>query len=126
MTLLTAAQTPLSDELMRKVPKGKLITINQIRETLAARHGATVACPIVTGILARIAAGAAGEELEEGKKRVTPYWRTLKSGGELNSKYPGGVDGQRERLEGEGHAVRARGKKLVVEDFEHSLVSRPK
>jgi len=56
------------------VPKGKVTTINEIRECLARRHHATVACPIVTGIHARIAAGAAGEEEAEGKKRVTPYW----------------------------------------------------
>lgn len=30
------------DEIMRMVPSGKLITINQIRETLARRHGATI------------------------------------------------------------------------------------
>jgi len=30
------------DEIMRKVPKGRLITINQIREVVAKRHGATI------------------------------------------------------------------------------------
>jgi hypothetical protein len=30
------------DELMRKVPKGKLTTINDIRATLARRHGASI------------------------------------------------------------------------------------
>ena len=30
------------DEIMKIVPLGKLITINQIRETLARRHGATI------------------------------------------------------------------------------------
>lgn len=30
------------DEIMRRVPSGKLITINQIRETLARKHGATI------------------------------------------------------------------------------------
>ncbi len=30
------------DEIMRKVPRGKLITINQIREVVAKRHGATI------------------------------------------------------------------------------------
>ena len=30
------------DEIMRKVPRGKLITINQIREIVAKRHGATI------------------------------------------------------------------------------------
>lgn len=47
------------DEIMRGVPRGKLITINRIREIVARRHGATIGCPIVTGIHARIAAGAA-------------------------------------------------------------------
>ncbi|MFQ5739634.1 MAG: hypothetical protein ACE5JX_11535 [Acidobacteriota bacterium] len=50
------------DQIMRGVPHGKLITINQIRQTVARRHGATIGCPITTGIFARIAAGAAGEE----------------------------------------------------------------
>ncbi len=31
------------DEIMRKVPKGKLVTINEIREILAEKHGATIA-----------------------------------------------------------------------------------
>jgi len=30
------------DEIMREVPRGKLITINQIREVVAKRHGATI------------------------------------------------------------------------------------
>ncbi|MFH1381452.1 MAG: hypothetical protein ABIH70_00980 [Chloroflexota bacterium] len=30
------------DEIMRKVPKGRLITINQIREMVARKHGATI------------------------------------------------------------------------------------
>jgi alkylated DNA nucleotide flippase Atl1 len=110
------------DSLMRGVPKGKLLTINLIRDTLAKRHGATIACPIATGIHARIAAGAAGEAEAEGRKRVTPYWRTLKADGEVNEKYPGGLAGQRRRLESEGHVVVARGRRLFVRDFERALV----
>ena len=30
------------DEIMRMVPRGRLITINQIREIVARRHGATI------------------------------------------------------------------------------------
>ena len=119
-TILLPAPSQVN-AMMRSVPKGKLATINEIRETLAAQHDATVACPIVTGILARVAAGAAGEEEAEGKKRVTPYWRTLKADGELNPKYPGGVEGQRARLEAEGHVVRQRGKRFFVEGYERAL-----
>jgi alkylated DNA nucleotide flippase Atl1 len=105
------------DALMRQVPKGRLTTINEIRTHLACRHGATIACPIVTGIHARIAAGAAGEAEAEGRVRVTPYWRTLKAGGELNPKYPGGLPAQRRRLEAEGHRVVVRGKRYLVPDY---------
>jgi alkylated DNA nucleotide flippase Atl1 len=110
------------DAIMRKVPKGKLITINQIREIVAARHGATIGCPIVVGIHARIAAGAAAEDQAAGKKRITPYWRTLKTGGAVNPKYPGGVEGQASLLQLEGHAVAAKGKRTVVENFQAALI----
>ena len=87
------------DALMRRVRKGKVTTINDIRAALARAHRTTIACPITTGIFAGIAARAAAEDAAEGKKRITPYWRTLKVGGELNPKYPGGVEAQRGRLE---------------------------
>lgn len=110
------------DEIMKKVPKGRLILINQIRTLLAKKHRATIGCPITTGIFACIAARAAEEARAEGKKNITPYWRTLKSGGELNEKYPGGVLSQAEHLKEEGHIIIKKGKKTLVENFEKFLV----
>jgi alkylated DNA nucleotide flippase Atl1 len=112
------------DEIMKKVPKGKVITINEIRKILAKKHQAQFGCPITTGIFSWIAAHAAAEAEAEGKKRITPYWRTLKTGGELNPKYPGGIENIKRRLEAEGHAViqKGRSKKLVVSDYEKALV----
>lgn len=110
------------DEIMKKVPKGKLITINEIRDIIARKHCATIGCPITTGIFAWIAAHAAAEEESEGKKRITPYWRTLKSGGELNPKYPGGIEGQKARLESEGHTVVRKGERLFVHEYRRVLV----
>ena len=52
--------------LMRTVPRGKLTTIEQIRECLARKHGAAVACPMTTGIFAWIAAHAANESEASG------------------------------------------------------------
>ena len=110
------------DELMRRVPKGKLTTINQVRTALAKKHGTTAACPLTTGIFAWIAANAAEEELTKNKKsRITPYWRTLKAGGLLNEKYPGGAVAQKRRLLAEGHKVTKKGKNLVVTDLDPSL-----
>jgi len=109
------------NEIMRKVPEGKLTTINEIRVALAKKHGATIGCPITTGIFAWIAANAAEEEREKGEKDITPYWRVLKTGGVINEKYPGGVDAQKKLLEREGHKVVQKGKRYVVSDYEKSL-----
>ena len=111
------------DELMRKVPKGELATINEIRSALAKKHAATIGCPITTGIFSWIAAHAAEEQHLKGEVNITPYWRTLKTGGLLNDKYPGGIDGQRVLLESEGHTVVQKGKKVYVLDFEKALAA---
>src|SRR4051794_32661526 len=89
------------DALMRQVPKGRITTQNQLREQLALKHKASIGCPITTGIFSWIAAHAAEEAAAAGRKRITPYWRTLKSTGELNPKYPGGVESQAARLRAE-------------------------
>jgi len=109
------------DEIMRKVPEGKVITINEIRAALAKKHHATTGCPITTGIFAWIAANAAEEQRQKGEKDITPYWRTLKTGGVINEKYPGGVEGQKKLLEKEGHKIVQKGKKYVVVDYEKLL-----
>jgi len=109
------------DEMMRSVSEGKLTTINEIRAALAKKHGATIGCPITTGIFAWIAANAAEEKRQQGEKHITPYWRTLKTGGVLNEKYPGGVEAQKKLLEREGHRVVRKGKKYMVVDYEKRL-----
>ena len=106
------------DEMMRGVPEGKLTTINEIRAALAKKHKATIGCPITTGIFAWIAAHAAEEQRQEGKKDTTPYWRTLKTGGVINPKYPGGVESQKKLLEKEGHKVIQKGKRYIVADYQ--------
>ncbi len=109
------------NEMMRRVPEGKLTTINEIRAALAKKHGATIGCPMTTGIFAWIAANAAEEKRQKGEKDITPYWRTLKTGGVINPKYPGGVEAQKKLLEKEGHTAIQKGKKYVVVHYEKSL-----
>ena len=109
------------DAYMRQVPKGKLTTINEIRQALANRHHATIGCPITTGIFAWIAANAAEEQKQQGKTDITPYWRTLKVKGMINEKYPGGVDAQTLILQQEGHSVIKKGKNSFVKDYEKAL-----
>ena len=110
------------DELMRQVPRGKVTTINEVRVALAKKHNATIGCPLTTGIFTWIAANAAEEQEQQGLADVTPYWRTLKTGGLLNEKYPGGIEKQKQLLEQEGHSVTSKGKKYFVKDYLRVLV----
>jgi hypothetical protein len=109
------------DAIMKNVPKGKIITINQIRKKVAKQHHATIACPMTTGIFSWIAANAAEEDVKAGK-RATPYWRTLKEGGVINEKYPGGIEKQAILLEKEGHKIVNKGSKWIVADWEKTAV----
>jgi hypothetical protein len=111
------------DAIMRQVPKGKLLTIDDIRKFLARKHATTIACPLTTGIFAWIAAHAAAEAANEGRKTVTPYWRTLKTKGELNPKYPGGIPQLKRLLANEGHRVVRKGKRFFVADYERNIAS---
>jgi hypothetical protein len=109
------------DALMKQVPRGRLVTINELRAALARKHKTDFACPITTGIFSWIAANAAAEDEAAGRKEITPFWRTLKTGGEINPKYPGGVAGVARRLRAEGHKTMAKGKRLVVAGYENAV-----
>jgi alkylated DNA nucleotide flippase Atl1 len=112
------------DALMKQVPKGRVVTINELRQALAKKHKTNFACPITTGIFSWIAAHAAAEAEAAGAKRITPYWRVLKTGGELNPKYPGGTEAIAKCLRTEGHKIVSKGKRLVVADYEEALFTR--
>lgn len=108
------------DSIMKKIPFGKLTTVGEIRKYFALRNSADFTEPMTAGIFTVIAAWASYQRTED----KTPYWRTLKGNGELNPKYPGGVEEQRAKLESEGHRVIQKGKKNVryfVADYEKNL-----
>jgi len=109
-------------EMMRKVPKGKLITIVEICKQIAKEHGVKACCSLTTGILIMTAANATEEAAKEGKSLNIPYWRTLKAGGFLNEKYPGGAETHKRLLEKEGFKILQKGKKYVVKDYEKYLI----
>ena len=108
------------DRVMRRVPRGKVLTVGKIREYFARESGADFTEPITAGIFVSIVAWASYQRSGD----ETPYWRTLKADGELNEKYPGGAQAQKERLEAEGHTIVQRGRKNIryyVKDYEKAL-----
>ncbi len=104
----------LYDAIMKRVPYGMVITTDAIRDHLAKSYDANFACPLTAGIFINIVANAS----EERGADKTPYWRTLKKGGLLNEKYPGGAEQQKTLLEMEGHSVQRKGKNYIVAGYE--------
>ncbi len=108
------------DKVMKRIPCGKLITVGKIREYFAGQNNADFTEPITAGIFVSIAAWASHQR----KDNETPYWRTLRANGELNPKYPGGVEAQKAKLEAEGHTVIQKGRtniRYFVKDYEAAL-----
>ena len=108
------------DELMKKVPSGKVLTISVIREYFARKNNADFTDPITAGIFSSIAAWASHQRNDN----KTPYWRTLKANGQLNPKYPMNIEKQIEDLQSEGHQIIKRGRKNIkyyVKDYEKVL-----
>ena len=111
----------LIDAMIRKVPKGKLVTVSELRRKLARDFRTDVTCPLTTGIFVRIAAEAAEEDRANGKRRIAPYWRVIKDDGSMNPKFPGGLAQQTRYLRAEGFAVANKGKAPRVQDFDGRL-----
>lgn len=108
------------DKVMKQIPYGKVITVGEIRTYFAKQNHADFTDPITAGIFASISAWASYQRTEN----ETPYWRTLKANGELNPKYPGGIESQKAKLEAEGHTIIQKGRTIIryfVKDYETAL-----
>ena len=108
------------DRIMKQIPYGQVTTVGKIREHFAAQNNADFTEPITAGVFVSIAAWASYQRTDD----ETPYWRTLKANGELNAKYPGGVEAQKEKLEAEGHTIIQKGRtniRYFVKNYEEVL-----
>jgi len=97
--------------VIEKVPARKLITTNLLCQKLAQQFNVRGACPVTTQKALQEVARKPGADVA--------YWRVIKANGGLFSRFPGGAEGQAERLRQEGFAVDSKGK---VPNFRESLV----
>ena len=109
--------------IMAAVPEGRLTTLSRICLRIARNHGVKGCCSLTTGIFIMTIANAVEEMKREGTSSAVPWWRTRKSDGSLNEKYPGGAAAQKDLLEKEGLTVLRKGKRFVVKDFGDFLVA---
>lgn len=107
------------DELIRQIPEGKLATTKVIREHIAKKFGTEITCPLTAGIFTNIVAWASYQRTED----FTPFWRVLKTKGELNEKFPEYPTLQKHKLEAEGFQIVEKRGKYYVNDFEDFIVN---
>jgi alkylated DNA nucleotide flippase Atl1 len=118
---MVIATPRIIDGIVRKIPRGKLVTVAQIMDRLCADYETEAACPMTTGIFLNIVAKAAEEDRAQRQGQIAPYWRVLRTKGTLNPKFPGGMDAQAEKLIKEGHEIDRTRKTWKVQDFEKRL-----
>ncbi len=114
----------LIDNLVKKIPKGKISTITHLREKFASDFETDTTCPLTTGIFLRICAETAEEEKAKGEKEITPYWRVIRDNGTMIDKFPGGIEQQAKNLKKEGFEILVtgrKGNKLIVNAYKSRL-----
>ena len=99
-------------EAIKKIRKGKLVTVDQVREKLARDFGVQTACPAST---------TKALQLLSKESRPVCYWHVVKKDGELISKYPNGVDGHASLLKKEGFKIDNSKKTPLVVGYESKL-----
>lgn len=96
-------------EIIKKIPKGKVITTPQIANQLAKKHKVDFTCQLTTGIFISIIANY----IEEKNIKDVPYWRVVKDKGVLYDHYLRLPSTQANNLAAEGWQIVKRGKKQV-------------
>ncbi len=108
-------------EIMKSIPEGTIITIDQIGEILKEHYKVDVVDLVRLGLFAKICAHASQEKRKLDHSVFFPFWRTLKRDGSLNPNYPGGIAIQKRLLEREGHLVVKRATKFIVKDYQKTM-----
>lgn len=99
--------------LIKKIPEGRVATLDALCKMLAQKFKTEVACPATTEKSLCLAA------IESVTKNTDlPYWRVVKKNGELIRKLPNGIEAQAAILMKEGHTILSSSKSKSVEDFE--------
>jgi hypothetical protein len=82
------ATPQIIDDYIKKIPKGKTVTVQAMRKDLAIEHKADYTCPVTTGIFLRIVAEANFEKLQQNNslKGITPFWRVVEPNSALSKK----------------------------------------
>ncbi len=89
------------EQVIDDLDPAETLTLSQLRQRLAQRHGADGSCPVMTGMNLRIVADLGLEAIDAGHDpavsgefggEVVPFWKVVEPTSSLASKLPGGPD----------------------------------
>jgi alkylated DNA nucleotide flippase Atl1 len=110
--------------VVKELPRGRVATLELLRQELARRASVEVACPFQTK-QALIAVA--------GQTRTVPVWRLVKKNGELLKYLPGGavkqaalLDGEKVQTERTASGLRVKSLKECLGGFGHMAVKASK
>ena len=86
------ATPKIIDEYIKQIPKGINVNIKALRNDLALTYNADTTCPVTTGLFLRIVSEAAYEDLLNGEKNITPFWRVVDHESKTASKLACGIN----------------------------------
>ena len=86
------ATPKIIDEYINQIPKGINVNIKTLRKDLALTYNADTTCPVTTGIFLRLVSEAAYEDLLNGEKNITPFWRVVNHESKIASKLACGIN----------------------------------
>jgi alkylated DNA nucleotide flippase Atl1 len=104
--------------LVTQIPNGQVVTSDVLRRKLADQFGVEAACPYDTKMA--LLAISNDPSLNQSGLNV-PYWRVIKTNGELNHQYPGGLEAHVALLKSEGFTIDDSGKKPRIKPFKDKL-----
>ena len=102
------------ETLLMKISEKKLITTNLICKELTREFKVQGTCPVTTK--------KALQALLDNPSSTLPYWRVLKTNGELITSFSKSAKDQGSRLQQEGFKIDSKGKVPKVQNFKESLV----
>jgi len=91
------------------VPAGRTLTMSQLRARLALRHDADRTCPLMTGMFAKIIAGAVADDIEHQRAERWPIWRLVGDDGRISRDWPLDALYRATRLRAEGVKIGRKG-----------------
>jgi hypothetical protein len=100
--------------LASKIPKGKLATLESLRNEIAIKHQVHTCCPAATIKALKLAIDT---------NDTFCYWRIFKKNGQLVSQFPGGIEGHAAKLSLDGIELDEGKKNITVRNLNEKLYS---